>query len=186
MIPYGRAKTLAERAAWRFVSCEAPTIRLTVIHPGAVFGPPLGTHYGASIQLIERLLRGRDPMLPRLGVTVVDVRDVAEAHLRALERPESAGHRILLLDRFVWAREIARALKDAYPELPIATREAPDLLVRVLALFDRELRAGVSRLGRPQRFSNARARELLGLEFIPALESARASADWLVEQGVVR
>ena len=82
--PYAKSKTLAERAAWEVA--KARGLKLTTINPGLVLGPPLDEHYGSSLGLIERFLKGKDPMLPALGFPIVDVRDVAEMHLRALQR----------------------------------------------------------------------------------------------------
>jgi len=79
---YAKSKTLAERAAWEFVKGRVMT--LTVINPGLVLGPPLDIHYGSSLRVVERLLKGRDPMVPDFGLPLVDVRDVAEMHLRAV------------------------------------------------------------------------------------------------------
>lgn len=91
--PYAKSKTLAERAAWEIA--KARGLRLSTINPGLVFGPPLDEHYGTSLALVERILKGRDPMLPPTGLPVVDVRDVAEMHLRALQRPETEGRRYI-------------------------------------------------------------------------------------------
>jgi dihydroflavonol-4-reductase len=181
--PYVRSKTLAERAAWDFVEKQAPDLRLVVLNPGLVFGPPLDAQYGTSLRLIERLLRARDPMLPRIAFPVVDVRDVALAHLRALARSEAAGGRFLVADETLWFHEMAEALQDAMPARRLVTRQAPDAVIRVLSVFDRSIRPILPVLGRYERVSNARAREVLGLQFTPAREAVTASGRWLVENG---
>ncbi|MDB4254924.1 NAD-dependent epimerase/dehydratase family protein [bacterium] len=93
---YARSKTLAEQAAWDFVRNDAPDMNLTTINPGFVLGAPLDQHFGSSIQVIERLLRGKDPMLPDIGFATVDVLDVAEMHVMVIEKPETFGQLLLI------------------------------------------------------------------------------------------
>jgi len=178
---YARSKTMAERAAWDFVTGQAPDMALTVINPALVYGPPLDARYGTSLALIERLLRGRDPAMPRLANSVVDVRDVAEAHVRAFANTATMGMRIPVANETLWFREVAEAVKADFPDRKIATREAPDLLMRAMGIFDPAIRSIVPALGRFDRVSNLRARQVLGMSLIPAREAVRAAAAWLVE-----
>ena len=181
--PYARSKTLAERAAWDFVRDTAPGMALTTINPVFVIGPPLDAHYGTSIAVVERLLRGRDPMLPNFGFPCVDVRDVAQAHVAALDTPASAGQRIIAADRFLWFPEMAQILKEAFPGRKIVTRKAPDLVVRFLALFDPAIRTVVPMLGQRDEVNAARAKALLGLDFRDTRASLRETAAWLIDNG---
>ena len=184
MSPYTKSKTLAERAAWDFVENEAPGMQLTAINPCLVLGRPLDDHYGTSLRVLERLLRGRDPMLPRVGLGIVDVTDVARMHVRAASAPGAIGQRIIGAAEFMWLADIARTLKDAYPHRRIALRTAPDLLIRLTGIFDGTIRSIVPLLGRRQELRNTRARELLGIDFIPAAESVRATADYIMQRGL--
>ena len=177
---YTRSKTLAERAAWDFVARAGKGIALTTINPGWILGPPLDADYGSSISLVRRVLRGRDPMLPELGFVVVDVRDVAEMHVCALDRPQSIGERLLAVSGSLSLPEWGRALKAAYPDRGIPTRAAPRWLLRALALFDAEVRAALPLLGQFPEASNQKARELLQMDFVAPKEALLASADWLV------
>lgn len=179
--PYAKSKTLAERAAWEIA--KARGLRLTTINPGLVFGPPLDEHYGTSLALVERILKGRDPMLPPTGLPVVDVRDVAEMHLRALQRPETEGRRYIAASGSMAMVDMGRTLKAAYPTRRIATHEAPKILVRAIALFDPAVRTLLPKLGHLERVSNARAVKEMGMEFIAPKAALLASADWLVKHG---
>ncbi len=181
--PYFKSKTLAERAAWDFAKAHSD-MALTVINPCFVMGPPLDARYGTSIRVLERIMKGKDPMLPRFGFPSVDVRDVAEAHIRALETPETYGERILVGERFLWFSEVAHAIGAALPDRRIVTREAPDFVIRALALFDREVRTIVPILGRREEISNAKARRLLGMEFRDATQAAGETGRWLDAQGL--
>lgn len=180
---YSQSKTLAEQAAWAFAAANG--LQLTTINPGFVMGPPLDRHYGSSIGVIARLLRGKDPMVPMLDFPVVDVRDVAEAHLRALERPEVAGLRILAVAGNMTMPAMATELKRAYPARRIATRVAPMFVLRLLALFDPQIKAILPAVGKAHPISNARAHEVLGLRFISPEEALGASAGWLLSNGEV-
>lgn len=178
---YGRSKTLAERAAWDFVA-RTPEMQLTTINPGFVMGPLLDNTYGSSVAFVKRVLDGKDPMLPNWALPFVDVRDVALMHLRALERPETAGRRYLAVSDPVALFEIGRILNTVYPTRRMPTRAAPGLLVRMLALFDRELRVTLPKLGKVEQLSNARARVEMGINFIPAAEALKATAASLIDR----
>ena len=183
---YVKSKTLAERAAWDFVATTAPDMALTVINPVLVLGPPLDAHYGSSVSIIQRVLTAKDPAVPRIGFPVVDVRDVALMHLRALQQPETAGKRYIASDRFMWFEDIAKTLATAYPNRKIVTRVAPTILLRLLAIFDPVIRGILPMLGKREDASNARARAEMGMVFIPAADSLRATAQVLLDQTASR
>jgi dihydroflavonol-4-reductase len=178
--PYAKSKTLAERAAWDFVNDGGGAIELTCINPTLVVGPPLDLDYGTSIEVIERILRAKDPMLPNMGFGTVDVRDVAAAHVRALYAPESIGQRVLMNDRFMWFVDMARAVKAALPGRKIVTRVAPDFVIRLLALFDPSIATIKDDLGKHLDIDNSQARRLLGIAFRDTTDSVGESALWLV------
>jgi dihydroflavonol-4-reductase len=182
---YAMSKTLAERAAWEFVAKEAPDMALTVINPGLVMGPPLDRHFGTSLNLVKRILKGRDPMVPMIGFVCVDVRDVAEMHLRAVQQPETAGKRYLAAAGSMTMPDMAMVLKQAYPNRRIATRVAPLFVLRLLALFDPAIKGILPSVGQLHEVSNARARREMGMRFIEPADALRASADWLLTQGGV-
>jgi dihydroflavonol-4-reductase len=176
---YALSKLRAERAAWAFVQ-DHPSMRLTTINPGLVLGPPLDRYSGSSISIVTRMLRGRDPAVPKLGFAIVDVRDVAEMHLRALQRPETAGKRYVSVAGSMWMADMAQVLHKAYPQRKIATRDAPYLLLRALALFDKDVRSILPRLGQLHPVSNARAVAEMGMTFITPEQALLDAADWLV------
>lgn len=175
---YTKSKTLAEAAAWAFASQQG--MSLTVVNPGFVMGPPLDHHYGSSISVIARLLRGKDPMLPNIGFAVVDVRDVAEVHLRALQSPSSTGKRFPCVAGMMTLADMCKVLKRAYPKRRIATRNAPMFILRFMAKFDPQLRAFLREIGQSHTVSNYRTRTDLDMRFISSEGALRASADWLI------
>ncbi|WP_432824638.1 NAD-dependent epimerase/dehydratase family protein [Dactylosporangium sp. CA-092794] len=183
---YRRSKTLAERAAWDFAAAHGGT-ELTTVLPGAVFGPILSTATLGSVRIIERMVRGDLPGAPRIGLEVVDVRDVADLHVRAMLSPDAAGERFLGTGEFIWMRDIARILREGLGPAGarVSTRQIPDALVRLAALRDRSLRSITVSLGRRNRHTTAKAERLLGWRPRPAAETVLACARSLIEHGVV-
>lgn len=175
---YAKSKTLAEQRAWEIA--EDHGMQLTTINPGMVWGPPLDRHYGSSLALVERLMKGKDPMLPDFGFPEVDVRDVAEMHLRALERPSTAGKRYLAAGGTLGMIEMGRLLKETYPDRRIPTRAAPRPVLWLLSLFDPAVRGILPKLGRMEKVTTLAAQRDLGITFRPASEALQASAAWLV------
>lgn len=147
---YIKSKALAERAAWDFLENEAAGtgLELTVIAPGATYGPPLGKDLsGQAISIMDQMLRGKMPMLPKMAMPMVDVRDIAELHVKALSNPDAAGQRFLAADPAARSfQSVAQVLKDEGYSGP-STRLAPSFLLRIMGLFDNEARGMVSSLG---------------------------------------
>jgi dihydroflavonol-4-reductase len=184
---YGRSKTIAERAAWDLIAAEGGSTSLAVVNPALVLGPVLGADFSDSVQVVQRLLSGKVPGLPRLGFNIVDVRDVADLHIRAMTDPAAAGQRFIAAGEFAWMADIAAILKsrlgDAAAKVP--TAKAPDLLIRLVALFDRDLGSVTHGLGRRQTFSSTKAQALLGWRPRPMEDTILDCARSLIAAGAV-
>ena len=163
-IPYTRSKTLAERAAWALAEERGARDRLATVNPGAIIGPVLGGERSYSLQTIGRLLDGDMPAIPRLGFSFVDVRDVADLHIRAMTDPAAAGRRFVAVDRFLWLEQVAAILRERLgaDAKKVPSRVAPNLLIRAVALFDKSVRPIVGDLGKRTYMSSERARTELG------------------------
>jgi len=181
LTPYIKSKTLAERAAWDFVRDEAPDMRLTAINPVFVLGAPLDENYSSSLEVIERVVGAKDPAIPEVGFSVVDVGDIADMHLHAAQRPETAGERIAGATRGMWFVEMAEIIKAAHPDRKIVTRQAPRWLMRVLAVFDKEIASILPALGRLDEVDNTKAVKLLDIDFTPPEESVRSAAAYVID-----
>lgn len=181
---YINSKTLAERAAWAFVERDAPSMKLTTINPGLVLGPALDKRFGTSLGLVQRLLSGKDPAVPRLQFAIVDVRDVAAMHVRALTTPAAEGRRFIAASGTATMPDLARWLKADFPQKNVTTREAPDFLLRLIGLVDPSIRTIRADLGKRFRISNAAARDVLGMDFIDPHTSTRHSAEFLIDNGL--
>jgi nucleoside-diphosphate-sugar epimerase len=184
--PYVRSKTVAERAAWDFVTEAGATERLAAINPGAILGPLQGKDASYSLEAIERLLKGM-PGVPRIGFSFVDVRDVADMHVRAMTSAEAGGQRFIAVAEFLWMREVAeilrRRLGPAAAKVP--SRGVPDLVVRAMGIFDPGVRSVVNQLGRQVEFSSARAKATLGWSPRAVEETVAETAESMVRLGVV-
>ena len=186
---YPKSKTIAERAAWDFIAREGGGLELSVVNPVAVFGPVLGPDLSTSIVLTQRLLDGALPGLPRLNFGVVDVRDVADLHLRAMMHPAAKGERFLAVaGDFMAVSEIAQVLKfrlgAAASRVP--TRNVPSWLVRLVAIADPSVRQIVFELDKVKNAASEKARRVLGWKPRPAEEAIVASGESLIRLGLLK
>jgi len=162
---YVKSKTLAERAAWDFIASEGGSLELSVVNPVGVFGPVLGPDYSSSIGLLKQMLDGAVPGCPKLYFGVVDVRDVADLHWRAMMNPAASGERFLavggdFLSVFDIASILRRRMGRAAAKVP--SRHLPNFVVRLAALFSSVVRETLPELGKVKNGSSAKARRVLG------------------------
>ncbi|MGA7244476.1 MAG: aldehyde reductase [Terracidiphilus sp.] len=189
VMPYTKSKTLAERAAWDFIAREGAGLELAVVNPVGVFGPVLGPDYATSILLVQRMLDGALPGLPRMCFGVVDVRDVADLHLRAMTNPAAKEQRFLAVaGDFMWIVEIAKVLKarlgDAAKRVP--TRQLPNWLVKLAALRDPAVKQILPELGKWKNASSEKAQRLLGWSPRSREDSVVATAESMIRLGLVK
>jgi nucleoside-diphosphate-sugar epimerase len=187
--PYAKSKTLAERAAWEFLAKEGGSLELSVINPVVVFGPALGPDYSTSILLVKRMMDGAVPGCPRLYVGVVDVRDVAALHITAMTHPAAKGERFLAVaGDFMLIREIAQVLKQRMGDSArrVPTRQVPNWMVRLAAVFDPVVRQVVPDLGNRKNASNAKAVRVLGWAPRSREDAVIATAESLVRLGLLK
>ncbi|MBT0668124.1 aldehyde reductase [Novosphingobium profundi] len=185
---YGKSKTIAERAAWDFIAQEGGTLELVTMLPVAVMGPVIGHSVTGANHIIQRMLRGAMPGFPNLFIPIVDVRDVARAHILALGSRQAAGERFLISNGVPLAmKEIGAIIRDSVDEAAssrLPTRSLPDLMIRFMALFRPELRHYVPDLGYAKKTTNEKSRNLLGWVPRPAEEAIAAAAQSMVRSGL--
>jgi nucleoside-diphosphate-sugar epimerase len=180
---------LAEHAAWNFMAAEGGNLELSVINPVGVFGPVLGPDYSASILIVQRMMDGAMPGAPRLYFGVVDVRDVADLHIRAMTHPAAKGERFLAVaGDFMSMQEIAKVLKNrigaAARRVPI--RQVPNWLVRLVAIKDPAAKQILPELGKKKNATNEKARRILGWAPRSNEEAIVATAESLVRLGLLK
>ncbi|MFT4164712.1 MAG: aldehyde reductase [Microlunatus sp.] len=176
---YVRSKTLAERAAWDFIAAEGGSLELVTVNPTGIFGPALDPENASSLDLIRRLLDGSPPATPNLWFGVIDVRDVADLHLRAMTDPDAAGQRYIASSgNAVSMLDIARVLREQLgPQAAkVPTRALPDWLVRLVGRFNTEVGDVVPLLGQRRNATSAKAQRELGWSARPWSETVVDSA----------
>jgi nucleoside-diphosphate-sugar epimerase len=189
VVPYVKSKALAERAAWDFMAKQGGNLEFSVINPVGVFGPVLSPDYSTSILLVQRLMDGAMPGCPRLYFGVVDVRDVADIHLRAMTNPAAKSERFLAVTGdFMSMVEIAKLLKSRLGEAAkrVPTTELPDWLVRLAALRDPAIRLILPELGKYKNATNEKAKRILGWTPRSNEDSILATAESLIRLGLLK
>ncbi|WP_305785528.1 SDR family oxidoreductase [Symbioplanes lichenis] len=160
---YAKSKTLAERAAWEFVA--GTPLELVTLLPVAVLGPVFGSEVSGANHVVQRMLTGGMPAFPHLFMPIVDVRDVARAHVLAMTVPAAAGERFLLSNGpAVELKDIGATMRSRLgaAAAKVPTRTVPNVIVRAAALVNPEFRAFAPELGFAKRTSNEKARRVLG------------------------
>ena len=188
LTPYVQSKTVAERAARDWVAKESGGIEFCTINPSVVLGPVWSADYSASVIIVKKLLDGSMGACPDIGFGVVDVRDIADLHVRALNAPGMAGERFIASGRFMKLREIAAVLRAELGAQAhrVTTRNMPDWLVRVVARFNPLAKAVVGELGSVRHQDASHAKAVLGWATRPVEQSIADTARCLIDLGIVK
>lgn len=183
---YTRSKTEAEKAAWEFVK-ENDEIGFSAINPVMVLGPALESDYGSSLELLVKIMRRELPMLPHIGFGCVDVRDVASLHRLAFEDNNAIGKRYLCSNGFRWLRDIADTLRNDFPafDKKIPHRDMPDFLVKLTALFVKELKPFVADLNKRKDIDTSLA-QALGWKPRSPEQAIQAGGQSLIDLNIVK
>lgn len=181
---YCVGKTRAERAAWEYA--KANGLELTTIHPGAIIGPALDDDASVSIMMVTGLMDGSTPATPSNGFSIIDVRDVADMHVAALENPESIGQRYLATAEYVPFPRVAAILRELYPKRKITRAAVPDWLIKTIARFGGPARQIINDIGNEKHFDGSKGQRLLGRRYIPARQSIHDTAESAIRLGMIR
>lgn len=186
MSAYVKSKALAERAAWNFIHDEGDGLELSTVNPTGIFGPALSADATSSLRLIKGLLDGM-PACPDLWFCVVDVRDVADLHLRAMSAPAAGQRYIANASDPVSMLTIGQELRErlGQPASRVPTRRMPDLVVRLIGRFNAQMNDLVPLLGQRRSASAAKAQRELGWQGRPWQEAVVASAQSLIDLELV-
>lgn len=185
---YQKSKTLSERAAWDFIAREGRGLELSAVNPVAVLGPALGADYSHSIRIITNLLDGQSGC-PKINCGFVDVRDVADLHLRAMTDPAAKGERFLAISgESMWMIDVAQVLRQRMGDAAskVTTRVLPNWLVRLAALRNPAMKGIVPLLGVNMNATGEKARRVLGWTPRPREEAIVATAESLIRLGLLR
>lgn len=185
---YVRSKTIAERAARDWVAAEGGDMVFVTVNPSLVLGPLSSADFSTSLEAIKKLLEGSMPGLPNFGFSVVDVREVADLHVKCLTAPNMANERFIAAGPFMMMSEVAAILRAGLgPQAhKVPTRKLPDFLVRLSALFDPVVRQITGELGNVRDTSAAHAKQVFGWETRNVEETILDTARDLIRLGIVK
>ena len=189
---YFRSKIVAEQAAWaemkRLQQAGAVVTSLTTVLPSFIQGPILGSRVPHSVEMVHRMLDGKVPALPNIRLSIVDVRDAAEAHVLAMTCPAAAGQRYIVTNELLWLREVAQCLKAELPAetAAVSTRSVPDWLIRLSACFSAEAALVAGSLGKEIKYDSSKARKELGWQPRPARDTLVDAARSIIRAGLLK
>ena len=184
---YRQSKVIAERAAWDFMKANGGRTEFVTVLPGAIFGPIQSKENLGSVLVIGRMLSGKMPRYPSIGLSITDVRDLADIHIRAMEAPAAAGQRFIAVRDFMWMGEVCKELRAKLGDKAgnVPTKQAPDIALRIASIFDPAIRNLTPLLGRKTTYTSQKAQGMLGWKPRPGAETVVDCARSLVEFGAV-
>lgn len=185
--PYIVSKTLAEKAAWEWAEENDWKQKLVAINPGFVLGPALDENIGTSLTVIKLIMNGAYPAVPPVSFPVVDVRDLAELHVRAMTSDNTTGRRLIGAKNTKTLADMAKLLKNEFPNYArkIPTRQLPKFMVHLISIFDRTLKTVIPDLGVDPTANSAYVSQLTGIQFRPAEQSVIGAANSLIDHAVL-
>ena len=185
---YVRSKTIAERAARDWVAAEGGDMEFVTVNPSLVLGPLQSGDFSTSLEAIKKLLEGSMPGMPNLGFGIVDVRDVADMHVRCLTAPNMAGERFICSGPFLMMDEVAAILREGLgPQArKVPKLKLPNWLVRIAARFDPVISQVIGEIGKRRESPPIHAREVLGWVPRPVAESILDTARDMIRLGIVK
>lgn len=184
---YTRSKTYSERAAWDYVNGEGKGLELATVNPVAVLGPVMSGDFSASLEIILQLMGGALPATPKFGFSIVDVRDVADLHVLAMENPDADGERFIASEGFMMFSDMANLLREHYPDYAkkLPKGNLPDWLLKVASRFNPVLKQVLPELGKRREASFVKAKNFLGWQPRTAEDAVLSSAQSLMKHGVI-
>lgn len=185
---YVRSKTIAERAARDWVAAEGGDMEFVTVNPALVLGPLQSGDFSTSLEAIRKLLDGSMPGLPNFGFGIVDVRDVADMHVRCLTMPGMAGERFICSGPFLMMADVAAILRDGLGTQgrKVPRRKLPDWVMRLVGRFDPVVRQVLGELGNVRDTDISHARTKLGWSPRPPEESILDTARDMIRLGIVK
>ena len=186
---YEKSKTLAEKAAWEFIKKEGGSLEFATINPVAILGPSLNAHVSESFNILKHLLDGSMKAVPNIPLNIVDVRDVADLHIRAMENSKANGQRFIAsADGQISMPEIATFIRKTMPDISakISIKIIPNIVIKIASIFNKQARQGAMLMNVNRNVSNAKAKNILGWAPIASNEEAiMASLESMIKHRII-
>ncbi|HTI89458.1 MAG TPA: aldehyde reductase [Puia sp.] len=186
---YQKSKTMSERAAWDYVKNEGKGLELAVVNPVGVLGPVFGADYSHSIQFINQMLNGQLKGVPKIKSVYVDVRDVADLHIKAMTDPKANGQRFLATSgESISLLDIATILRSEFGDKAekVPKKEIASWILRIVGLFIPRVKLIVPHLDMVKGASHEKATRMLGWHPKTNREAIIATAESLIRLGLVK
>ena len=187
---YEKSKLLAERAAWDYIKKEGGNLEFATINPVAILGPSLSNHVSGSFGLLKHLLDGSMKAIPNIPLNIVDVRDVADLHIRAMTNPNANGQRFIASsDGQISLPEIGELVKNSNPNMAkkVPAKTLPNWIIYFAALFNNQAKEAALLLRMNRNVSNSKAKKILGWKPIANKEEAiLASLKSMIEYEILK
>jgi len=182
--PYNFSKVMAEKAAWAWIEKDENKGKFDIVTilPSLVVGPLFSLPMTPSVSVIRDAVSGAYPGTARLSFTLVDVRDVAIAHVLAMEQPAANG-RYIVAGEVKELIEICKILAPHFPNYPVPQRILPNFIVYAASLFDSRLTFSFlnHNLSIKPKFDNSRAQKELNLQYRPIENSLVDCVNTLID-----
>jgi dihydroflavonol-4-reductase len=181
------SKVRAEKAAWEFMKAQGAEKKLAVVNPGFVLGPSLDKDIGTSIQVLEFFLKRVYPAIPQTAFPTVDIRDLAQLHVAAMELPAAGGRRLLGSADTLSMPQMAEILRSGlgHAGRRVPKIVLPNFVIRLMAIFDPAMKNLIADIGVRPVADAAYVTALTGVTFRPAREAVLAAGESLVKLGIV-
>ena len=184
--PYMRSKTFAEKAAWEYLRQHACGLELTTVLPGAILGPVLEEDFGTSANIVVSILNGSLPAMPKISFDLIDVRSVAALLIQAMETAQSANKRYIASAGCLTFAQIAKILKQQYPDRKISTRELPNFATKIFSVFEKNLKPILIDLGVKRKTDISKANNELNWQPLSVKEAILACAQSAIQHKIVK
>ncbi len=183
---YPVSKTRAEISAWAYADAQGLKEKLVTVCPGLVFGPDPYKNGGASLGLIKAMFDGDFPRVPKISYPIIDVRDCASIHVKAMSASKAGGRRLMAAGQTLWFKEVSNILRTEYPHAAkLPKGDFPNMIVRIAALFDDRIKGVLPDLGTFHEADSGYVTNITGVIPRPAKEAILAAAASLIANGTI-
>jgi len=184
---YSKSKIRAEKAAWKFYEENKGKIEISYVVPSFVLGPVLNAVDGSSESFMKMVMTGKMPGTPNISVGIVDVRNVAEAHIQVMLLPNSSGKQYIITCKTMWFKDVAKTVRDEFGKYgyKVTKGSIPNCMVSLAALFSKQAKSAKAILGTFWEYDTELTKRELKINWIEPEQMLRDMGYSLIKLGVV-